>query len=193
MPVDPRRVKALFNAALDLPDPADRPAFLDRECGDDQELRQRLDELLAAYDQPAGALERPLARRARANDRPRRRIDPSGAAGMRPPIKSAAGSDQTASYRPETPPPAPLIGSVIAGRYKLREEIGEGGMGSVYLAEQLQPVKRQVALKLIKVGMDSRTVLARFESERQALALMDHPNIAKVLDAGSTETAGRFS
>ena len=61
MALDPRRVKALFNAALDLPDPADRPAFLDRECGDDPELRRRLDELLAAYDQPASALERPLA------------------------------------------------------------------------------------------------------------------------------------
>ena len=67
---------------------------------------------------------------------------------------------------------------MIAGRYKLREEIGEGGMGSVYLAQQLQPVKRQVVLKLIKVGMDSKIVLARFDSERQALALMDHPNIA---------------
>ncbi len=81
---------------------------------------------------------------------------------------------------------------MIAGRYKLREEIGEGGMGSVYLAEQLQPVKRRVALKLIKAGMDSRTVLARFESERQALALMDHPNIAKVLDAGTTENGRPF-
>ena len=79
---------------------------------------------------------------------------------------------------------------MIAGRYKLRQEIGEGGMGSVYLAEQTQPVKRQVALKLIKPGMDSRTVLARFESERQALALLDHPHIAKVFDAGATD-AGR--
>ena len=76
---------------------------------------------------------------------------------------------------------------MIAGRYKLREEIGEGGMGSVYLAEQFSQSNGGVALKLIKVGMDSRTVLARFESERQALALMDHPNIAKVLDAGTTE------
>jgi eukaryotic-like serine/threonine-protein kinase len=83
--------------------------------------------------------------------------------------------------------PAALIGSVIAGRYKLREDIGEGGMGSVYLTQQLQPVKRQVALKLIKPAMDSAALLARFESERQALALMDHPNIAKVFDAGTTE------
>jgi serine/threonine protein kinase len=78
---------------------------------------------------------------------------------------------------------ASLCGLVI-GRYKLLEQIGEGGMGIVYLAEQSEPVKRQVALKVIKLGMDSRQVVARFEAERQALALMDHPNIAKVLDGG---------
>src|SRR5205807_490936 len=73
------------------------------------------------------------------------------------------------------------------GPYKLLREIGEGGMGAVWLAEQTQPVQRQVALKLVKAGMDSRQVIARFEAERQALALMDHPNIARVLDAGTTE------
>ena len=78
-------------------------------------------------------------------------------------------------------------GEFIAGRYKLLEAIGEGGMGSVWVAEQSQPVKRKVALKLIKAGMDSKSVLARFEAERQALAVMDHPNIAKVLDGGLTE------
>ncbi len=77
-------------------------------------------------------------------------------------------------------------GTVI-GPYKLLEPIGEGGMGTVFMAEQTRPVKRLVALKLIKPGMDSRQVLARFEAERQALALMDHPNIAKVFDAGATE------
>lgn len=77
-------------------------------------------------------------------------------------------------------------GTLIAGRYKLLEAIGEGGMGSVWLAEQKEPVKRKVAVKLIKPGMDSRSVLARFEAERQALALMDHPNIAKVFDGGMT-------
>jgi serine/threonine protein kinase len=83
-------------------------------------------------------------------------------------------------------------GTVIAGRYKLLEALGEGGMGTVWGAEQTEPVRRKVALKLIKPGMDSRQVLARFEQERQALALMDHPNIAKVLDGGLTETGRPF-
>jgi serine/threonine protein kinase len=74
------------------------------------------------------------------------------------------------------------------GPYKLREQIGEGGMGTVYVAEQQHPVRRKVALKIIKPGMDSAQVIARFEAERQALALMDHQNIARVLDAGTTES-----
>ncbi len=74
------------------------------------------------------------------------------------------------------------------GRYKLLQQIGEGGCGVVYMAEQEEPVRRRVALKVIKLGMDTKQVIARFEAERQALALMDHPNIAKVLDAGATET-----
>lgn len=78
-------------------------------------------------------------------------------------------------------------GFLLASRYKLVEAIGEGGMGAVWLAEQKEPVKRKVAVKLVKAGMDSRSVLARFEAERQALAMMDHPNIAKVLDGGVTE------
>ena len=83
--------------------------------------------------------------------------------------------------------PAEKVGDHI-GRYKLLQQIGEGGCGVVYMAEQEEPVRRQVALKVIKLGMDTKQVIARFEAERQALALMDHPNIAKVLDAGATET-----
>ncbi len=187
MPLDSRRLKELFNAAVELPEPPDRLAFLERECRGDPELRQRLFELLAAHELPASELERHLAANiegARIETEP----DPA-TAGSEPP---ANADDQTLSHHHETPAPATLIGAIIAERYKLRQEIGEGGMGSVFLAEQTQPVKRQVALKLIKPGMDSKAVLARFESERQALALMDHPNIAKVFDAGTTEGGRPF-
>src|SRR5262245_9954877 len=97
-------------------------------------------------------------------------------------------SPYTGAYVPETPgPPGP---ESRIGPYKLLQKLGEGGMGAVYVAEQEQPVRRRVALKIIKAGMDSAHVLARFEQERQVLALLDHPNIAKVLEAGTTE-AGR--
>ncbi len=112
--------------------------------------------------------------------------------------KLLAAHDQAGSFMRESDGPSPTIdqqspyldeGTEI-GNYKLLQRIGEGGFGSVYMAEQLRPVRRKVALKLVKPGMDSRDVIARFEAERQALALMDHPNIAKVLDAGTTD-AGR--
>ena len=80
------------------------------------------------------------------------------------------------------------LSGVVIGRYKLLQQIGEGGMGVVYMAEQEEPVRRRVALKIIKLGLDSQEVVARFEAERQALALMDHPNIARVLDGGATDT-----
>ncbi len=82
--------------------------------------------------------------------------------------------------------PDEAVGQTL-GRYKLLEHIGEGGCGVVYVAEQTEPVRRRVALKVIKLGMDTKQVVARFEAERQALAMMDHPNIAKVLDAGTTD------
>jgi serine/threonine protein kinase len=84
----------------------------------------------------------------------------------------------------------PRVPDTVIGPYKLLEQIGEGGMGTVWMAQQTEPVKRLVALKVIKAGMDSKQLIARFEVERQALALMEHPNIAKVLDAGTT-SAGR--
>lgn len=86
----------------------------------------------------------------------------------------------------EGPPAVEVVGTMI-GRYKILEKIGEGGMAMVYMAEQKQPIRRKVALKIIKVGMDTKQVIGRFEAERQALAMMDHPNIAKVLDGGATE------
>ena len=90
-----------------------------------------------------------------------------------------------------TLPPDEKPGDKI-GRFKLLQQIGEGGCGVVYMAEQEEPVRRRVALKVIKLGMDTKTVVARFEAERQALAMMDHPNIAKVLDAGATDTGRPF-
>ena len=95
---------------------------------------------------------------------------PAGAIGL--------GIDQSITEQP----------GIVIGPYKLLEQIGEGGFGVVFMAEQQQPVRRRVALKVIKPGMDTRQVIARFEAERQALALMDHPNIAKVLDAGATDS-----
>src|SRR5205807_1899846 len=87
----------------------------------------------------------------------------------------------------QTAPPAiSAFPGAVVGPYKLLEQIGEGGMGVVYVAEQTEPVRRRVALKIIKPGMDTKQVIARFEAERQALAMMDHPHIAKVLDAGTT-------
>jgi serine/threonine protein kinase len=116
-------------------------------------------------------------------------VDAPHAALNQPLVAEAPGA--TAAYESLTAP-TEAVGSVIAGKYKLLQEIGEGGMGSVFMADQTHPVKRRVAVKVIKAGMDSARVLARFEAERQALALMDHPNIAKVLDAGTTETGRPF-
>src|SRR4029077_15807104 len=86
----------------------------------------------------------------------------------------------------------PELGSIFAGRYKLREQLGEGGMGVVYVADQLEPVQRRVALKIIRANLPTDKLLARFEQERQALALMDHPNIAKVYDAGVADNTPYF-
>src|ERR1019366_6524203 len=132
--------------------PADRrPAFLDAMCEGDPALRQRLETLLAAHDQPDESL--------------------TAAA---PAVKATIKLDLSEA-------PDEAVGQTL-GRYKLMERLGEGGCGVVYVAEQTQPVRRRVALKVIKLGMDTKQVVARFEAERQALAMMDHPNIAKVLD-----------
>ncbi len=106
-----------------------------------------------------------------------------------PPGEPASGVNpvQAAASLPITERPGSSIGP-----YKLLQKIGEGGMGAVYMAEQEQPVRRWVALKIIKPGMDSEQVIARFEAERQALALMDHQNIARVLDVGTTDTGRPF-
>lgn len=104
------------------------------------------------------------------------------------PLPSEETTDDIPQERSQDEGPGKVI-----GRYKLLEQIGEGGFGVVYVAEQKRPVKRRVALKIIKLGMDTKQVVARFEAERQALALMEHPNIAKVLDADTTRMEGRPS
>jgi serine/threonine protein kinase/Flp pilus assembly protein TadD len=164
MAVDAARAKSLFLAASDIADPAERAAYLERECGGDAELRGRVEALLRAND----AAPLPVA---------------GGAT-----VDSAPGLPQTEDYGD----PTARVGAVLADKYKLVEEIGEGGMGSVFMAQQTEPFKRAVAVKVVKAGMDSRAVLARFEAERQALAMMDHPNIAKVLDAGTTDGGRPF-
>jgi WD40 repeat protein/serine/threonine protein kinase/tetratricopeptide (TPR) repeat protein len=159
--------ETVFFAALAKVDPAERAAYLDEACGSDADLRRRVDRLLAAYPLVGSFLREGSA------------VDPSPVGGAGLEVRDCATVD------------APIIGEqsgTVIGPYKLLEPIGEGGMGTVYMAEQTAPVRRLVALKVIKAGMDSRQVLARFGAERQALALMDHPNIAKVFDAGTTDT-----
>ncbi len=160
--------ETIFARAREIDSDAERAAFLDRVCGDDLTLRADVEALLLADGQAGDLLDLPEDTAAG--------LDP--AAG-RPHIPVAAVRNAAEPRREEA-------GAIVAGRYKLIEPIGEGGMGSVYMAEQLQPVRRLVALKLIKPGMDSRAVLARFDAERQALALMDHPHIARILDGGTT-------
>ncbi len=138
--------------------PGQQMDFLDRACGDDPSLRARVEELLVVHDSTGAFLAAPTF------------VGPRSESDDRAPLPGAEGP-----------------GSMI-GRYRLLEAIGEGGFGTVYMAEQQEPVRRKVALKIIKLGMDTKQVIARFEAERQALAMMDHPNIARVLDAGATDT-----
>ncbi|MEQ1827788.1 MAG: serine/threonine-protein kinase [Pirellula sp.] len=154
--------ETLFELALNTPS-AEMPALLDRECKGDPALRGRIEKLLAAHS--------------------------SSDATTVPPEVSAIRDeyDHACTHSLAPQPTDTAIGTILGGRYKLIQSIGVGGMGNVYMAQQTEPVKRMVAVKVIKSGMDSRAVLARFEAERQALAMMDHPNIAKVLDAGETD------
>ena len=161
-------LKALFTEALARPAGAGRSAYLDDTCRDDPALRTRVESLLLAHEQAGSFLASPGA----AND-----IDPDSAMGD--PARED-GPDARAG-RPVAEGPGSLIGP-----YKVLQRIGDGGMGIVYMAEQEAPVRRKVALKIIKPGMDTEQVIARFEAERQALAIMDHPHIARVYDAGAT-------
>ena len=144
---------AIFDVARQISSPEGRDAYLDQVCDGDENLRARLEQLLAAHDATDRHLDSPLLQ---------------------------------ATAEPANPHLLDREGDRI-GPYRLRERLGEGGMGVVWAAEQKQPLRRKVALKVIKPGMDSSQVIARFEAEREALAMMDHPNIARVLDAGTTD------
>src|SRR6185295_15277135 len=148
----------VFAEALLRDSSSARASYLDATCGTDIALRQRVEALLRASEDAGDFLEEP-------------------------PAGLGANTDSTLVINGLSEKPGDKI-----GRYKLLQQIGEGGCGVVYMAEQEKPIRRRVALKVIKLGMDTKSVIARFEAERQALALMDHPNIAKVLDAGATDT-----
>jgi serine/threonine protein kinase len=154
-----RSAKEIFADAAELP-AAQRAGFLDRACAGDSVLRARVEALLKALDTGERFL-----------------VDPTRSSQ----VGASSNGAPAAAALQEGP------GSTI-GRYRLLQQIGEGGFGVVFMAEQREPVIRKVALKIIKLGMDTRQVIARFEAERQALAIMDHPSIAKVLDAGATDT-----
>ncbi len=160
-------VREIFNAAISLNDPEPRQEYLQKACENNAPLRQKVELLLKAQ----GDLSQS-------------------------PLDSIAGAFGLAQTMEANVPGEPLKIDVsshpMIGPYKLLEQIGEGGMGTVFMAVQHQPIKRKVAVKIIKPGMDTKQVISRFEAERQALALMDHPNIAKVLDAGSTDTGHPF-
>jgi eukaryotic-like serine/threonine-protein kinase len=174
------RAKALFAQALDVP--ADqRRGFVEKAAEGDEALAQRVHDLLSAEDPHHEFLREPTGAG----------LSNLGSAHHDAPTAAHARSSSHAEVVAAVAALSEQPGSRI-GPYKLLQVIGEGGFGRVFMAEQEHPVRRKVALKIIKLGMDTRQVVARFEQERQALALMDHPNIAKVLDAGATETGRPF-
>jgi serine/threonine-protein kinase len=160
--------ESIFFAALERAPAAQRAAFLDEACAGDEGLRRRVERLLAAHPQVGDFLERPVAEGAE--------------------LAAFAPATNPSAPAPADQRPSEAPGAVL-GPYRLLEPLGEGGFGIVYRAEQQQPVRRRVALKVLRPGMEGRPVIARFEAERQALALMDHPNIARVLDAGEAAPA----
>lgn len=166
--------RALFEAALSLPDAEVRKAFLEETFGGNARLRKSLEELLDAHARANWYLD----------------MDPLQATA---PERGVVAGGVPETCPPSAENPREIEGAdVRIGRYKLIKRMGEGGCGVVYLAEQEEPVQRKVALKIIRLGMDTERVIARFEMERQALALMNHPNIAQVLDAGATETGRSY-
>ena len=166
MNIRPKDAKAIFLQAIEKKNSTERNSFLNEACRGDLVLQRRVTELLRSFDEAGGFME----------DKPGAMLLPEVT--DKPVIEGLATVIGPTSEGPGT----------VIGPYKMLQQIGEGGFGTVYMAEQAKPVRRQVALKIIKPGMDTKDVIARFETERQALALMDHPNVAKVLDAGTTDS-----
>src|SRR6266516_4141060 len=154
-PENKAAIRDIFLKALETQSPSEREAYLQRACGTNAALLDKVEAILRSHEDDS-FLESPA-------------VDVA---------KSAVVTQE---------PPTEGTGAVI-GHYKLLEKLGEGGFGVVYMAEQREPVIRRVALKIIKIGMDTREVAVRYEAERQALAMMDHPNIAKIFDAGMTKS-----
>src|ERR1043166_1512962 len=162
--------RAIFIEALEKGTAHQRSLYLEEACAGDLALRRRGDALLESHELAGSFLGKPVPERLAehdANPQDESR-NPHLVGTVSEPIRERAGG--------------------VIGPYKLMEQIGEGGMGLVFVAEQQHPVRRKVAIKVIKPGRGTREVIARFEAERQALALMDHPNIAHVFDAGATES-----
>ena len=166
-----QRAEEVFYAALAAKTPGERRVFLEDACAGDPALRAMVDEMLGSQSEVD-------------------RFFLDSLPALKPSVEncqSVAGLDDLEKNPNGEISADEDLGKRI-GRYKLLQKIGEGGCGVVYMAEQETPVRRRVALKVIKLGMDTKSVIARFEAERQALAMMDHPNIARVLDVGATET-----
>ncbi len=176
--MDSPRLKTVFTEALARESGTECAAYLIEACRDDAELRAQVEELLRDHERIGQFLGTAKGLTGLSAE----------AAGPGPHEEKPGNLSQAEAPATCAPPLAfgPEVSGTVIGPYKLLQPIGEGGMGTVFMAEQTQPVRRTVALKLIKSGMDSRQLLARFGAERQAIALMDHPNIAKVLDAGTT-------
>ncbi len=176
--MDSPRLKTAFTAALVRQSGPERTAYLDEACLGDADLRAQVEALLRDHER----IGRFLGTAQGSASVP---VETAGDGLVGPESGDLSQAEPPATGAAPVPPGPEVSGTVI-GPYKLLQPIGEGGMGTVFMAEQTQPVRRTVALKLMKPGMDSRQLLARFGAERQAIALMDHPNIAKVLDAGTT-------
>lgn len=165
------RQEEIFADAIELADDTERNAMMDRACADTPQLREEIEELLTIHERAEAFFDKCAAKIVLSADALATLAETNGGSALE-------AADEA-------------IGSRI-GFYKLLQKIGEGGHGTVYMAEQEEPVRRRVALKIIKLGMDTKSVIARFEAERQALALMEYPSIARVLDAGATDTGRPF-